>query len=194
MQNIAIFASGTGTNARRIIEYFNANQRAQVTLLVCNKPDAPVVQLAEHYKIDFFIISNKIDFQNPNTLLEKLSKNDINFIVLAGFLWLVPEALLQAYPNRIINIHPALLPKFGGKGMYGMNVHRSVFAAKEKITGISIHLIDEAYDRGEILFQASCTLDENDTPESIADKVRTLEHEHFASVIDAFLQKKLKKN
>ncbi len=188
MKHIAIFASGKGSNALKIWEHFRNHPEIKVVLIVCNNPKAGIIELATDWKIPVLLIS-KEDQENPEHLLNELQKHKIDWIVLAGYLWLIPEALIKKFPNRIINIHPALLPKYGGKGMYGMKVHEAVKIANEKQTGISIHLIDEEFDKGEIIFQASVMLDENDTPDSIAEKVHQLEHKHFAEEIEKIILK-----
>ena len=184
--HIAIFASGAGTNARKIIEYFeNKGLRIKVSLIVCNVPNAGVLEIAKEKGIPSLII-NKTDF-TATGYVDSLQNSDINFIVLAGFLWKVPEVLVRAYPKAIINIHPALLPKYGGKGMYGARVHEAVIAAKEKESGITIHWVNEHYDEGAIIFQAKCSIDANDTAETLANKIHALEHAHFAPTIEKLL-------
>jgi len=184
--HIAIFASGAGSNARKIIEYFeNKGLRIKVSLIVCNVPGARVLEIAEEKGIPSLII-NKADF-NATGYVESLKNAGIDFIVLAGFLWKVPEVLVRAYPKAIINIHPALLPKYGGKGMYGARVHEAVVAAGEKQSGITIHWVNEHYDEGAIIFQAKCSIDASDTPTSLANKIHSLEHAHFAPTIEKLL-------
>ncbi|WP_282783653.1 phosphoribosylglycinamide formyltransferase [Phaeodactylibacter xiamenensis] len=187
MERIAIFASGTGSNAKKIIEYFRAHPNIEVGLVVANKPDAPVLAMAEELGIETLRI-NRSGFYQSEGLLGQLTGAGITFIVLAGFLWLVPAYLVNAYRGRMVNIHPALLPKFGGKGMYGMHVHRAVRNAGEPETGITIHLVNEAYDEGDALYQAKCSVEPSDTPEQIAGKVHQLEHEHFAPVIEKYIK------
>ena len=184
--HIAIFASGAGTNARKIIEYFeNKDLRIKVSLIVCNVPGAGVLEIAEEKGIPSLMI-NKSDFA-ANGYVESLKNAGIDFIVLAGFLWKVPEVLVRAYPKAIINIHPALLPKYGGKGMYGARVHEAVIAAGEKESGITIHWVNEHYDEGAIIFQAKCSIDANDTADTLANKIHALEHAHFAITIEKLL-------
>ena len=184
--HIAIFASGAGSNARKIIEYFeNKGLRIKVSLIVCNVPGAGVLDIAEEKGIPSLMI-NKSDFA-ANGYVESLKNAGIDFIVLAGFLWKVPEVLVRAYPKAIINIHPALLPKYGGKGMYGARVHEAVIAAEEKESGITIHWVNEHYDEGAIIFQAKCSIDASDTPTSLANKIHSLEHVHFATTIEKLL-------
>lgn len=186
MKKIAIFASGTGTNAKKIIEYFRTNPHIQVSFIVSNKKDAPVLDVASENNIDTLVI-NRREFYETEQLLQHLHERNIDFIVLAGFLWLIPEYLVRAYPNKMVNIHPALLPKYGGKGMYGKHVHEAVRAAGDRESGITIHYVNENYDEGDIIFQAKCGLSPNDTSQDIAKKVQVLEHEHFAPVIEKLL-------
>ena len=184
--HIAIFASGAGTNARKIIEYFeNKGLRIKVSLIVCNVPGAGVLEIAKEKGIPTLMI-NKADFASTG-YVESLHNSEIQFIVLAGFLWKVPEVLVRAYPKAIINIHPALLPKYGGKGMYGARVHEAVIAAGEKESGITIHWVNEHYDEGAIIFQAKCSIDANDTADTLANKIHALEHAHFAPTIEKLL-------
>jgi phosphoribosylglycinamide formyltransferase-1 len=180
---IAIFASGAGTNAEKIIEHFTGHPRVKVALVVCNKPDAGVVNIAAHHQVPVLLIE-KEPFFRGDAYVAALKQQGIGFIVLAGFLWKVPAALIQAYPNRIINIHPALLPKYGGKGMYGRHVHEAVIAAGEKESGITIHYVNEHFDEGAPIFQATCVVEPGDTPESLAQKVHVLEHRHFPRVVE----------
>ena len=184
--HIAIFASGAGSNARKIIEYFeNKGLRIKISLIVCNVAGAGVLEIAKEKGIPSLII-NKTDF-SATGYVDSLQNADINFIVLAGFLWKVPEVLVRAYPKAIINIHPALLPKYGGKGMYGARVHEAVIAAGEKESGITIHWVNEHYDEGAIIFQAKCSINASDTAESLANKIHALEHAHFAPTIEKLL-------
>jgi len=183
MKNIAIFASGSGTNARNIAEYFNGSALARVSLILSNKPDAFVLERARILKIPSVVFTRK-DFYERNNILDVLLENEIDLIILAGFLWLIPENLLKAFPRKIINIHPALLPKYGGKGMYGEKVHEAVIRSGDKRTGISIHYVNDNYDEGEIIFQDSFDIQPDDTAESIAQKVHTLEYKHFPIVIE----------
>jgi formyltetrahydrofolate-dependent phosphoribosylglycinamide formyltransferase len=184
--HIAIFASGAGSNARKIIEHFeNKGLRIKVSLIVCNVPGAGVLDIAEEKGIPSLMI-NKSEFA-ANGYVESLKNAGIDFIVLAGFLWKLPEVLVRAYPKAIINIHPALLPKYGGKGMYGARVHEAVIAAGEKESGITIHWVNEHYDEGAIIFQAKCSIDATDTPTSLANKIHALEHAHFATTIEKLL-------
>jgi len=186
--NIAIFASGAGSNAQKIIDHFSSSQTVKIALIVCNNPSAGVLSIAADHNIPALLIEKERFFHGDGYIPE-LQKQHVDFIVLAGFLWKVPSALIAAYPKKIVNIHPALLPKYGGKGMYGTKVHEAVIAAGEKESGISIHYVDEQYDHGEIIFQAGCPVDENDTPGSLAQKIHTLEHAHYPGVIGSLLQK-----
>ncbi len=180
---IAIFASGTGTNAKKIIEHFSQHPFIKVELIVCNKPTAGVLDIATANQIGALLIE-KEKFSIGNGYADELKEARINFIVLAGFLWKIPQTLIEAYRNRIINIHPALLPKFGGKGMYGAKVHEAVIAAGETESGITIHYVDEHYDNGDVIFQARCPVFKYATPESLAERIHKLEHEHYPQVIE----------
>ena len=180
---IAILASGAGPNAEKIGEHFPGHPRVKVALVVCHKPDPGVVNIAAHHQVPVLLIE-KEPFFRGDAYVAALKQREIGFIVLAGFLWKVPAALIQAYPNRIINIHPALLPKYGGKGMYGRHVHEAVIAAGEKESGITIHYVNEHFDEGAPIFQATCVVEPGDTPESLAQKVHVLEHRHFPRVVE----------
>ncbi|NJL76968.1 MAG: phosphoribosylglycinamide formyltransferase [Saprospiraceae bacterium] len=186
MHKIAIFASGRGSNAEKIIKYFQQHPTIKVQLIVSNKADAPVLQLAEKFGISSLVI-HKARFLQTNDLLDELESFKINFIVLAGFLWLIPSYLVHAFSGRIVNIHPSLLPKYGGKGMYGMKVHEAVFESKDQETGITIHHVNEHYDEGSIIFQAKCAVTPLDTPVTIAQKVQLLEHQYFPVIIENML-------
>jgi phosphoribosylglycinamide formyltransferase-1 len=181
--NLAIFASGTGTNAARIIDYFRGSPRIKVSLIVCNKPGAGVLAIAGREDIATLLIE-KEPFFRGDAYVKELKEKDIDFIVLAGFLWKIPEALVKAYPGRIINIHPALLPKYGGKGMYGRFVHEAVIAAGDRESGITIHYVDEHYDHGDPIRQVRVLIEPGDTPETLAQKIHLLEYEHFPKVIE----------
>lgn len=189
MIQLAVFASGAGSNARRIIEHFKteAASLAQVSLIVCNKPGAGVLQIAAEAGIPTLIIERE-RFLRGDGYVAQLQAAGIDFVVLAGFLWKVPSTLIDAYPRKIVNIHPALLPKWGGKGMYGAFVHQAVVEAKEAESGITIHYVDEHYDHGDTIFQASFPVEENDTPESLAHKIHVLEHAHYPKVIEQLLR------
>jgi len=186
LKRIAIFASGTGSNAKKIIEHFQGHSNIEVSLVVSNKQDAKVLDMAQSYHIPTLVI-NKAQLKDHNYILEKISIFPIDFIVLAGFLLLVPKYLVDNFPKRIVNIHPALLPNFGGKGMYGMHVHKAVKESGVAETGITIHYVDEHYDEGSIIFQASCLVHSEDSPEDIAKNVLKLEHTHFAVAIEKIL-------
>lgn len=179
---VAIFASGAGSNAQKIIDHFRNNKEVQIGLIVCNKPDAGVVSIAHKEKIPCLLIQKK-RFYEEDAYLPDIRQHHINFIVLAGFLLKIPASLIQEFPYRIVNIHPALLPKYGGKGMYGDKVHESVIAAREKESGITIHYVDEIYDHGKIIFQSRCAVEEKDTAESLAQKIHQLEHAHYPVII-----------
>ncbi len=187
MKNIAIFASGGGSNARKIIEHFQGSAIGRVVLVVSNKKDAGVLDIAREHNIPTYILQRPL-FYETKEILPVLQNHAVDLIVLAGFLWLVPGYLVQAFPRKIVNIHPALLPQFGGKGMYGGHVHAAVKAAGVNVSGITIHFANEQYDEGDIIFQASCSLNETDTPETIARKVLALEHEHYPRVIEGMLR------
>ncbi|MBI3137168.1 MAG: phosphoribosylglycinamide formyltransferase [Sphingobacteriales bacterium] len=182
MTHIAIFASGAGSNALKIIEAFAHSPRAKVSLIVCNKAGAGVLQIAENKQIATILL-DKEQFFRGNAYTSELKAFSIDLIVLAGFLWKVPPALIRAYPGKIINIHPALLPKYGGRGMYGHHVHQAVIDHKEKESGITIHYVDELYDHGNIIFQARCPVLPEDTPETLAKRIHQLEHTHYPRVI-----------
>ena len=196
--HVAIFASGAGSNARKIIEYFEnqyvsefvsgakASRPIKVSLIVCNVPTAGVLEIAKEKGIPTLLI-NKPEFTSGG-YVESLKNADIEFIVLAGFLWKVPEVLVNAFPKAIVNIHPALLPNYGGKGMYGSRVHEAVITAGESKSGITIHWVDANYDEGDIIFQAECAISSGDTPEVLAQKIHALEHQHFAPVIEKILR------
>lgn len=183
MINVAVFASGAGSNAARIIGHFSGHATIRISLVVTNNPAAGVVAVAKAGNIPVLYLS-KEPFFKGNAYLEELMAADIQWIVLAGFLWKVPKLLVKHYAGRIINIHPALLPKYGGKGMYGRHVHEAVLAAGDDASGITIHFVDEHYDHGEAIFQATCPVYTSDTPESLAQRIHELEHLHFAPTIE----------
>ncbi len=183
MKNIAIFASGSGTNAENIVRHFYNNKNARIRLILTNNPDAFVIERAKNLKINCLIF-NRDDFYTTGKILDTLMSNDIDFIVLAGFLWLVPDSIINAYEGRIVNIHPALLPAYGGKGMYGERVHKVVIGNCDKESGITIHYVNQRYDEGDIIFQARCEIEPGDTPEKLAKKVHALEYEHFPAVLE----------
>ena len=186
MKHIAIFASGSGTNTEKIITCFQNNEEIKIALIVSNKTDAFVLKRAEKNKIPTLILKRE-EFYETENIVDELNNYKIDLIVLAGFMWLVPTSLIRAFPDKIINIHPALLPKFGGKGMYGLHVHRAVLNAKEKETGITIHYVNERYDEGKTIFQTRCTINKDDTPETLAEKVHQLEYEHYPLIIERLL-------
>ena len=179
---IAIFASGSGSNAEEIIRYFKDSSAVQVVLLLSNNPEAFALKRAENNGIPTRVFDRKT-FRESTKVLDWLEEAGVTHVVLAGFLWLIPGYLLDRYPGRIINIHPSLLPKHGGKGMYGIKVHEAVKAAGDEISGITIHLVDAVYDEGKIVFQAHCSVTVHDSPEDIAAKVHALEYEHFPAQI-----------
>lgn len=184
---LAVFASGAGSNAQKLIDYFKDSTLATVALVVCNKPGAGVLTIAEREGIPSLLIEKEAFFRG-DAYLPQLHEAGINFLVLAGFLWKIPQALIQAYPKRIVNIHPALLPKFGGKGMYGQYVHEAVLQAGEMESGITVHYVDEHYDNGDIIFQTACPVLESDTPKSIAQRIHQLEHLHYPRVVENVLK------
>lgn len=180
---IAIFGSGSGTNAENIIQYFHKSSSIEVSLVVSNKNDAYILQRAEQYNVPAVCLP-KSQLSEPSVLLSLLSEHQIDFIVLAGFLLQIPLFLIKKYPNKIVNIHPALLPRFGGKGMYGDRVHEAVLNAGDKETGITIHYVDQEYDSGDVIFQSKCEVLSTDTASDIAHKVHSLEYLHFPRIIE----------
>jgi phosphoribosylglycinamide formyltransferase-1 len=186
MKHIAIFASGSGTNAENIIRYFSGSGMIKVAVVLSNNPKAGVHGRANRLGIPSFVFSRD-EFTEAGPVIRKLEEYDVDFIVLAGFMIKISGRLLDAFPRKIINIHPALLPRYGGKGMYGMYVHEAVVAAGEKESGITIHYINEQYDEGAIIFQAACSLEPDDTPEDVASKVHALEYTHYPRVIRELL-------
>jgi len=185
---IAIFASGSGTNAQRIMDYFSTSNTIEVALLLSNNPDAYALTRAKNAQIPTRIFS-KVEFKDSTVIVDELKAAKIDWIVLAGFLWLIPKSLIQAFPTSMLNIHPALLPNFGGKGMYGMNVHKAVIETGAKETGITIHKVNEEYDKGEIVFQARFDVASTDTPETVAEKIHALEYDYFPIVIEEQINK-----
>jgi len=181
--SLAIFASGAGSNAAQIIEHFRNHPHIQVGCIVCNKEGAGVIQIAHNQGIKLIMIDKERFFRGDGHVHE-LKGLGIDFIVLAGFLWKIPASLIEAFPNRMVNIHPALLPKYGGKGMYGLHVHQAVVANQERETGITIHQVDAQYDHGKHIFQARCPVEPTDTPEMVAQKVHQLEHKYFPAIIE----------
>lgn len=188
MKNIAIFASGSGSNAENIIRYFAQKPEICVKSVYCNVPDAYVLERAKKYHIPATVFTRQ-ELKDPTHVLKQLQEEDTDFIVLAGFLWLMPACITEAYPNRIVNIHPALLPAYGGKGMYGHHVHEAVIAAGEKESGITIHYVNNHYDEGTTIFQAKCPVYPDDTPETLAARVHELEYAHFPRVIEETIRR-----
>ena len=168
------------------MEYFSDNVEVEVSIVLTNNPEAFVIQRADNFEIPTMVFDKK-DLYDSDIVLNQLLKLNINLIVLAGFLWLIPENIIEAFPNKIINIHPALLPKYGGKGMHGLNVHKAVREAQETETGITIHYVNKDYDEGDIIHQVKCKIDQQDSPEIIAYKVRKLEHQYFPKTIEKLL-------
>lgn len=187
-QQLAVFASGAGSNARRLVEHFAGSDLATVALIVCNKPGAGVLQIAAEHGIPTLLLEKERFFRGDGYVAE-LQAQQIDFLILAGFLWKVPGTLIAAYPHRIVNIHPALLPKYGGKGMYGQHVHEAVLAAGDAESGITIHEVDEQYDHGAHLFQATCPVLPGDSPASLAQRIHELEHRHYPVVVEAWVRK-----
>lgn len=186
IKKIAIFASGSGTNAENIALYFKNRQTAIISLILTNKSDAFVIKRAENLNIPVKVF-NKDDFYNSTNVLDILLENQIDLIVLAGFLWLIPENIIKNFSDRIVNIHPALLPEFGGKGMYGDFVHKKVIESGKSESGITIHYVNEKYDEGNIIFQARCTVTNSDDAESLAQKIHKLEYENYPKVIESII-------
>jgi len=190
-KRIAIFASGSGSNAQKLMEHFKRSTDIEIALVLTNNADAYVLQRADNFEIPSHIF-DKHEFYKTDEVIDLLKNLEIDFIVLAGFLWLIPKNLIAAYPGRIINIHPAILPKFGGKGMFGDNVHNAVMAAGEPEGGITIHYVDENYDEGEYIYQAKYKIDKNDNLEMVKFKGQQLEHLHYPRIVES-LVKKIKK-
>lgn len=195
MKNLVIFASGNGSNAQNIIEYFNSNSStasfARVVRVICNRTNAYVLERAAKLGVPTSVITKEELSEGPQGILEILEKDSTDLIILAGYLLKIPDEVIAGYRGRIINIHPSLLPAYGGKGMYGNRVHEAVIAAGERVSGITIHLVDENYDSGKILFQAECPLLENDTPETLAGRIHKLEHTHFPHIIEEYIKNNL---
>ena len=187
MKKVLLFASGTGSNVENIIQYFSKNEEVAIVGVFTNNPVAKVLDKAEKYAIPTLIF-NKQEL-NEGFVLDKIKELEPDLIVLAGFLWKFPEHIIAQYPNKIINIHPALLPKYGGKGMYGMNVHNAILENKEQETGITIHYVNEQYDEGEFIFQQKVTIEDCASADEIAAKIHALEHEHFPQIIEKLLNK-----
>ena len=187
MKRVVIFASGSGTNAENLIKFFHNSDNASVVQVLTNNPHAKVLDRCKRLKVSALSF-NRIAFTQTEDVLNILKSSNPDLIVLAGFLWKFPENILKNFPNKVINIHPALLPKFGGKGMYGMNVHKAVVENKETETGITIHYVNENYDEGAIIFQAKCKVEASDSAEDVATKIHKLEMEHFPKVVDDLLK------
>lgn len=187
-KRIAIFASGSGSNAQKLMELYKKSPEVEIALVLTNNPDAYVLQRADNFEIPSHIFDKK-EFYQTDSVIDMLKNLDIDLIVLAGFLWLIPKNLIAEYPGRIINIHPALLPKFGGKGMYGDHVHHAVMAAGETEGGITIHYVNENYDEGEYIYQARYKIDKDDNLEMIKFKGQQLEHQHYPRIIDSIVRK-----
>ncbi len=183
VKNIAIFASGTGTNAQKVVEHFSGHPHIQVALIVSNRSEAKVLHMAREKRVDYYV-THRDEFYQTEIVLHLLQRYAIDFVVLAGFLWLIPKYLLDAFPNRMVNLHPALLPRFGGKGMYGMRVHKAVKKAGEQESGITIHYVNENYDEGAVVLQKRVTVDPQDQPADIAAKVQALEHRYLAPTVE----------
>jgi phosphoribosylglycinamide formyltransferase-1 len=188
MIQAAIFASGEGTNAENLFRYFASDPRIKIKLVITNRDDAGIVARAEKYKKNVHIVSKAALENYTDQLIEFLKVEGIDLIILAGFLLKLPEKFIQAFPGRIINLHPALLPNYGGKGMYGMHVHRAVIGNKDAESGITVHYVNEEYDKGEIILQARCAIDPSDTAEMLAEKIRQLELEHLPRAVERFLK------
>lgn len=187
--NLAIFASGAGSNAENIINYFQLSEQINIALIVCNNPKAGVISIAAKHHIPLLLIERDRYFRGEG-YIEELKREKIDFVILAGFLWKIPPALIDAFPNKIINIHPALLPAFGGKGMYGKHVHEAVLSSGSTQSGITIHYVDEKFDNGKHIFQTTCPVYENDTVESLTQRVHLLEHSFYPKVIEHILLNK----
>lgn len=187
-KRIAIFASGSGSNAQKIMEHFKRHPEAEVVLVLTNNPQAYVLQRSDNFEIPAHIFTRH-EFYETDDVIRLLKNLQVDLIVLAGFLWLVPESLLKAFPNRIINLHPALLPKHGGKGMYGDHVHKAVLDAKEEESGITIHFVSPQFDEGEVIHQSKFKIDAGDNLETVKFKGQQLEHHHFPRVIESLLKK-----
>lgn len=186
--NLAIFASGAGSNALNIIRFFKNSEAVKINFVLCNKPDAKIVTAAKEEGVNVVVVSNQ-DVEEGIKIVDLCELNNVDYIILAGFLRKIPEQLIGLYPNRIINIHPSLLPKYGGKGMYGANVHKAVLENKEKESGITIHYVNSEFDEGEIIAQFKCTVDDSETLESLQQKIHQLEHANFPIIIEKTVTK-----
>ncbi len=194
MINVTIFASGSGTNTEGLIQHFASSKEVKIKLVVTNNPEAGVVKLSENHKKNIHIISKEALNNYTEQIIDFLQAEKVDLIVLAGFLLKVPDKIIKAFPQRIINIHPALLPRHGGKGMYGKRVHEAVLNAKEKESGITVHYVDEEYDHGEHILQAVCRVDENDTPLTLAKKIHELEYFYFPKAVEKVIEELRVKN
>jgi phosphoribosylglycinamide formyltransferase 1 len=188
MKKIAIFASGSGTNAENIMQYFSGHPSIKVELVLSNKSNAQVLERAKRFNVETFVF-DRHQFYETQVIQYLLIKHQVDFIVLAGFLWLVPSSLISDYSGHIVNIHPALLPRHGGKGCYGMHVHEAVINSHDTETGITIHFVNEEYDSGSVIFQAKCPVEPGDSAETVAQKVHALEYEYFPTVIEKVIEK-----
>ena len=187
-KKLAIFASGTGTNAAKLIEHFRENPHGEITLVVCNKPGAGVIQIAENQGIEVLSIEKEQWFRGDG-YVDELKKRGIEYLILAGFLWKIPSSVIQNWPGKILNIHPALLPKYGGKGMYGKHVHEAVLAAGDKESGITIHVVDEQYDHGPTVFQVTCSVLTTDNADTLASRIHELEHRYYPEIVETYISK-----
>jgi len=185
-RKLAVFASGTGTNAAKLINHFRKNPNGEIVLVVCNKPNAGVIQIAENEGIEVLLIEKEQWFKG-NGYVEEFKSKGIEYLILAGFLWKLPSTIIKSWPGKILNIHPALLPKYGGKGMYGRFVHEAVIAAGETQSGITIHVVDEQYDHGPTVFQAICPVLPDDNTDSLAARIHQLEHQYYPDIVDKFI-------
>lgn len=190
-KRIAIFASGSGSNAQKLMEHFKRHEDAEISLVLSNNPDAYVLQRADSFEIPSHVFDRQ-EFYNSDEVLDLLKNHQVDLIVLAGFLWLIPQNVLEAFPNKIVNIHPSLLPLYGGKGMYGDRVHQAIMQAKEKEGGITIHFVNEMFDEGEYIYQARYKIEKEDNLEMIKFKGQQLEHLHYPRVVENLI-KKIKK-
>jgi phosphoribosylglycinamide formyltransferase-1 len=185
MIRLAILASGGGSNADAILRFFSGHDRIRIVLIACNRQSAGVYQIADNHGVESIYLSRE-RFLSEDGYMPEFKARGVDGLILAGFLWKIPQGLIDAYPNRILNIHPALLPKFGGQGMYGIHVHTAVLAANETASGITIHRVDEQYDNGDHIRQVRCAVEPNDTPESLAKRVLQLEHQYYPPTIEEY--------
>jgi phosphoribosylglycinamide formyltransferase-1 len=188
-RKLAVFASGTGTNAAKLINQFRNNPNGEIVLIVSNKPSAGVIQIAKNEEIKVLLIEKEQWFRG-NGYVEELKSSGVEYLILAGFLWKLPSTIIKAWPGKILNIHPALLPKYGGKGMYGRYVHEAVLAARETESGITIHIVDEHYDHGPTVFQVTCPVMPNDTADALAARIHALEHQYYPEIVEKFISGK----